>query len=92
MQRNSKLLNALVAGRKRVGVPDRWAHMTDAWGPSGTGSPIRLFSYARSLSGATPQAMYARMSSGSVLVSEGYEVNAQVAHAHDLVHHICCAR
>ena len=78
-------------GRAAQSKSYMWAQMTDASGSSGTGPPIRLFSYAPSRSGATAQALYAGMSRGSVLMSDGYEVYAQVAQAHDLVHLGCWA-
>ena len=78
-------------GRAAQSKSYMWAQMTDASGSLGTGPPIRLFSYAPSRSGATAQALYAGMSRGSVLMSDGYEVYAQVAQAHDLVHLGCWA-
>ena len=78
-------------GRAAQSKSYMWAQMTDASGSSGTGPPIRLFSYAPSRSGATAQTLYAGMSRGSVLMSDGYEVYAQVAQAHDLVHLGCWA-
>ena len=79
------------AGRSPQSKSYMWAQMSDASGTSGTGPPIRLFSYAPSRSGATAQALYAGMSRGSVLMSDGYEVYAQVARTHDLVHLGCWA-
>src|SRR5450830_1184190 len=79
------------AGRSPQSKSYMWAQMTDASGSLGTGPPIRLFSYAPSRSGATAQALYAGMSRGSVLMSDGYEVYAQVALTHDLVHLGCWA-
>ncbi len=73
-------------GRAAQSKSYMWAQMTEASGPSGTGPPIRLFSYAPSRSGATAQALYAGMRRASVLMSDGYEVYAQVAQAHELVH------
>ena len=79
------------AGRSAQSKSYMWAQMTNASGSSGTGPPIRLFSYAPSRSGATAQTLYAGMSRGSVLMSDGYEVYAQVALTHDLVHLGCWA-
>jgi transposase len=79
------------AGRSPQSKSYMWAQMTNACGSSGTGPPIRLFSYAPSRSGVTAQALYAGMSRGSVLMSDGYEVYAQVALTHDLVHLGCWA-
>ena len=79
------------AGRSPQSKSYMWAQMSDASGTSGTGPPIRLFSYAPSRSGATAQALYAGMSRSSVLMSDGYEVYAQVARTHDLVHLGCWA-
>ena len=78
-------------GRAAQSKSYMWAQMTEASGSSGTGPPIRLFSYAPSRSGATAQALYAGMRRGSVLMSDGYEVYAQVALTHDLVHLGCWA-
>ena len=79
------------AGRSPQSKSYLWAQMTNASGASGTGPPIRLFSYAPSRSGETAQALYAGISRGSVLMSDGYEVYAQVAQAHELVHLGCWA-
>ena len=78
-------------GRAAQSKSYMWAQMTDASGAAGTGPPIRLFSYAPSRSGATAQALYAGMSRASVLMSDGYEVYAQVALTHELVHLGCWA-
>jgi hypothetical protein len=78
-------------GRSPQSKSYMWAQMTDASGAAGTGPPIRLFSYAPSRSGATAQALYAGMSRASVLMSDGYEVYAQVAQAYELVHLGCWA-
>jgi len=79
------------AGRSAQSKSYMWAQMTNASGSSGTGPPIRLLSYAPSRSGATAQTLYAGMGRGSVLMSDGYEVYAQVALTHDLVHLGCWA-
>ncbi len=79
------------AGRSPQSKSYMWVQMTNGSGSSGTGPPIRLFSYAPSRSGATAQALYAGMSRGSVLMSDGYEVYSQVALTHDLVHLGCWA-
>jgi hypothetical protein len=79
------------AGRSPQSRSYMWVQMSNASGSSGTGPPIRLFSYAPSRSGATAQALYAGMSRGSVLMSDGYEVYSQVALTHDLVHLGCWA-
>ena len=68
-----------------------WAQMTDGSGPSGTGPPIRLFGYSPSRSAAAAQGLYAGMRSGSVLMSDGYEVYNQIAQTHQLVHLGCWA-
>ena len=54
-------------GRAAQSKSYMWAQMTNASGSSGTGPPIRLFSYAPSRSGATAQTLYAGMSRGSAL-------------------------
>ena len=79
------------AGRSAQSKSYMWAQMTNASGSSGAGPPIRLLSYAPSRSGATAQTLYAGMGRGSVLMSDGYEVYAQVALTHDLVHLGCWA-
>ena len=78
-------------GRSAQSKSYMWAQMTHASGAAGTGPPIRMFSYAPSRSGATGQTLYAGMRRGSVLMSDGYEVYAQVALTHDLVHLGCWA-
>ena len=57
----------LEVGRTAQSKSYMWAQMSDASGASGTGPPIRLFSYAPSRSGATAQALYAGMSRSSAL-------------------------
>lgn len=78
-------------GRSPQSKSFMWAQMTDASGPSGSGPPIRLFGYSPSRSAATAQTLYAGMRRGSVLMSDGYEVYAQVALTHQLVHLGCWA-
>ena len=68
-----------------------WAQMTEGSGPSGTGPPIRLFGYSPSRSAAAAQGLYAGMRTGSVLMSDGYEVYNQIAQTHRLVHLGCWA-
>jgi transposase len=68
-----------------------WAQMTEGSGPGGTGPPIRLFGYSPWRSAAAAQALYAGIRSGSVLMSDGYEVYNQIAHTHQLVHLGCWA-
>jgi transposase len=68
-----------------------WAQMTQGSGPDGTGPPIRLFAYSPSRSTAAAQILYTGMSPGSVLMSDGYAVYDQLAHAHQLVHLACWA-
>ena len=55
------------AGRSAQSKSSMWVQMTNASGSSGTGPPIRLFSYAPSRSGATAQTLYAGMRRGSAL-------------------------
>ena len=78
-------------GRSPQSKSFMWAQMTDASGTSGSGPPIRLFGYSPSRSAATAQTLYAGMRRGSVLMSDGYEVYAQVALTHQLVHLGCWA-
>jgi transposase len=68
-----------------------WAQMTQGSGSDGTGPPIRLFAYSASRSTAAAQILYAGMSPGSVLMSDGYAVYDQIAQAHQLVHLACWA-
>ena len=68
-----------------------WAQMTDGSGSSGSGPPIRLFAYSPSRSAAAAQGLYAGLRTGGVLMSDGYEVYSQIAHAHQLVHLGCWA-
>lgn len=62
--------------------------MTEGWsGAAGCGPPIRLFAY-------TPEAslrLYAGVSSGSVLMTDGYEPYNHVAKTNKLVHLACWA-
>ena len=68
-----------------------WAQMTPGSGPEGTGPPIRLFGYSPSRSTAAAQILYAGMTAGSVLMSDGYAVYDQIANAYQLVHLACWA-
>jgi transposase len=68
-----------------------WAQMTQGSGPEGTGPPIRLFCYSPSRSTAAAQILYAGMSAGTVLMSDGYAVYDQIANAYRLVHLACWA-
>lgn len=69
-----------------------WAQMTQGSGPEGTGPPIRLFGYSPSRSTAASQILYAAMTAGSVLMSDGYAVYNQISNAYRLVHLACWAQ
>jgi transposase len=58
---------------------------------SGSGPPIRIFTYQPSRSGASALALYAGAKPGAVLMSDGYEVYNAVARTHELVHIGCWA-
>jgi transposase len=68
-----------------------WAQMTQGSGPQGTGPPIRLFGYSPSRSTAAAQILYAGITAGSVLMSDGYAVYDQISNAYQLVHLACWA-
>lgn len=68
-----------------------WAQMTDGSGSSGSGPPIRLFAYSSSRSAAAALGLYAGLRPGGALMSDGYEVYSQIAHAHRLAHLGCWA-
>ena len=78
-------------GRAAQAKSYMWVQMTQASGPEGTGPPIRLFGYAPSRSTTAAAQLYAGLSEGSVLMSDGYEVYDKIAHAHKLVHLGCWA-
>lgn len=63
-----------------------WAQMTEHGGRSGTGPPIRLFTYSPSRSTKTAMALYAGIAPGAVLMTDGYEVYDTIAQTHQLVH------
>jgi transposase len=56
---------------------------------TGTGPPVRLFTYAPSRSAATAKDLYADMQ--GALMSDGYEVYDQIARQYSLVHLACWA-
>jgi transposase len=58
---------------------------------SGTGPPIRLFSYAPGRGGGHATTLYAGIRQGAVLMSDGYEVYNGIANAHGLTHLGCWA-
>ncbi len=62
-----------------------WAQM------SGSGPPVRLFTYAASRSAATALELYAGARPGAALLTDGYEVYGSVAHAYRLAHLGCMA-
>lgn len=66
-----------------------WAQMTNGSGRTGTGPPIRLFTYSASRSTKTAMTLYAGIRQGTVLMTDGYEVYDAVAQTHQLVHLGC---
>jgi len=58
---------------------------------SGTGPPVRLFSYAPSRAGTSARALYAGVAPGTALITDGYEVYDALAQHHQLVHLGCWA-
>jgi transposase len=58
---------------------------------SGSGPPVRVFTYQPSRSGASALALYAGAKPAAALVSDGYEVYNAVAKTHELVHLGCWA-
>jgi hypothetical protein len=78
-------------GKKAQSQSYMWAQMTQGSGLAGTGPPIRLFAYSPSRSTTAAQTLYAGMTAGSVLMTDGYAVYDQIAGAHQLVHLGCWA-
>jgi len=62
-----------------------WAQM------SGSGPPIRLFTYAPGRGGGQAHSLYAGIKAGAVLMSDGYEVYNAIAAANGLTHLGCWA-
>jgi transposase len=62
-----------------------WAQAT------GSGPPIRLFSYASGRGGNHAMALYAGIKPGAVLITDGYEVYGGIAEANGLTHLGCWA-
>ena len=62
-----------------------WAQM------SGSGPPVRLFTYVASRSAAAALELYAGARPGAALLTDGYEVYGSVAHAYGLAHLGCMA-
>lgn len=58
---------------------------------SGTGPPIRLFSYAPGRGGSHATTLYAGIRPGTVLMTDGYEVYNGIASAHGLTYLGCWA-
>lgn len=79
------------AGRKAQSKSYMWAQMTERSGSKGTGPPIRLFAYTPSRSTEASLRLYAGVSKGSVLMTDGYEPYNQVAKTNMLVHLACWA-
>ena len=78
-------------GRKAQTKSYMWAQMTEASGAAGTGPPIRLFAYTPSRSTQASLGLYAGVSHGSVLMTDGYEPYNHVARTSGLVHLACWA-
>jgi len=73
------------SGRAAQSKSYLWAQMT------GSGPPIRLFSYAPGRSGQQAQALYDGIKPGAVLMSDGYEVYNAIAATHRAIHLGCWA-
>ena len=78
-------------GRRAQTKSYMWAQMTEGSGAQGTGPPIRLFAYMPSRSRDASLRLYAGVSKGSVLMTDGYEPYNQVAKSNGLVHLACWA-
>ncbi len=72
-------------GRSAQSKSYMWVQM------SGSGPPIRIFTYQPSRSGASALGLYAGIKPGTALMSDGYEVYNAVARTHELVHIGCWA-
>jgi len=73
------------SGRAAQSKSYLWAQMT------GSGPPIRLFSYAPGRGGQQAQSLYEGIKPGAVLMSDGYEVYNAIAATHGAVHLGCWA-
>jgi hypothetical protein len=73
------------SGRAAQSKSYLWAQMT------GSGPPIRLFSYTPGRSGEHALTLYEGMRSGMVLMSDGYEVYNAMASTHGAIHLGCWA-
>jgi transposase len=73
------------SGRAAQSKSYLWAQMT------GSGPPIRLFSYTPGRGGEHAKNLYAGMRSGVALMSDGYEVYNAIAAAHGAIHLGCWA-
>jgi len=73
------------SGRAAQSKSYLWAQMT------GSGPPIRLFSYTPGRSGEHAKTLYAGIRSGAVLMSDGYEVYNTIAATHGAIHLGCWA-
>jgi transposase len=73
------------SGRAAQSKSYLWAQMT------GSGPPIRLFSYTPGRSGEHAKILYEGIRSGVALMSDGYEVYNAIATAHGAVHLGCWA-
>ena len=78
-------------GRKAQTKSYMWAQMTEGSGEAGTGPPIRLFAYTPSRGTDASLRLYAGVSPGSVLMTDGYEPYNQVAKTGQMVHLACWA-
>ena len=76
-------------GRKAQAKSYMWAQMTNGSGRDGRGPPIRLFAYSPSRSAKTARELYAGITEGAVLMTDGYEAYATVANEHRLIHLGC---
>jgi transposase len=58
---------------------------------NGSGPPVRMFSYSPGRGAQHAQRLYAGVSPGALLMTDGYELYNGIAHAHQLVHLGCWA-
>ncbi|WP_232442198.1 IS66 family transposase [Burkholderia ubonensis] len=72
-------------GRRPQAKSYLWAQV------NGSGPPVRMFSYSPGRGAQHAQKLYADVQSGTVLMTDGYELYNGIAHDHQLVHLGCWA-
>ncbi|WP_415868427.1 IS66 family transposase, partial [Burkholderia ubonensis] len=72
-------------GRRPQAKSYLWAQV------NGSGPPVRMFSYSPGRGAQHAQKLYAGVQSGTVLMTDGYELSNGIAHDHQLVHLGCWA-